>query len=79
VPCYAIAASLDVEKTERRRKPRGDELVPLASALGHHGDPRMDLGIPAERQWIAWGTRHLDLLRSVAVYRQMKAWLRAPR
>jgi hypothetical protein len=37
----------------------------------------MDLGIPAERQWIAWGTRHLDLLRSAAVYRQMKAWLGA--
>ncbi len=79
VPCYAIAASLDVEKADRRRKPRGDELVPLASALGHHSDPRMDLGIPAERQWIAWGTGHLDLLRSAAVYRQMKRWLRAPR
>jgi len=79
VPCYAIAASLDVEKADRRRKPRGDELVPLASALGHHSDPRMDLGIPAERQWIAWGTGHLDLLRSAAVYRQMKRWLCAPR
>jgi hypothetical protein len=77
VPCYAIAASLDVEKADRRRKPRGDELVPLASALGHHRDPRMDLGIPADRQWIAWGTGHLDLLRSAAVYRQMKRWLRA--
>jgi pimeloyl-ACP methyl ester carboxylesterase len=79
VPCYAIAASLDVEKADRRRKPRGDELVPLASALGHHRDPRMDLGIPADRQWIAWGTGHLDLLRSAAVYRQMKRWLRAGR
>jgi pimeloyl-ACP methyl ester carboxylesterase len=79
VPCYAIAASLDVEKADRRRKPRGDELVPLASALGHHRDPRMDLGIPEDRQWIAWGTGHLDLLRSVAVYRQMKRWLRAGR
>ena len=77
VPCYAIAASLDAENPERRRRPRGDELVPLASALGHHRDPRLDLGIPAERQWIAWGTGHLDLLRSVAVYRQMKRWLRA--
>jgi plasmid stabilization system protein ParE len=77
VPCYAIAASLDVEKADRRRRPRGDELVPLASALGHHRDPQRDLGIPVERQWIAWGTGHLDLMRSAAVYRQMKRWLYA--
>jgi hypothetical protein len=35
----------------------------------------MDLGLPPERQWIAWGIGHLDLLRSAAVYRQMKRWL----
>ena len=77
VPCHAIAASLDAGPKASGRRPRGDGLVPVASALGHHRDPRLDLGIPPERQWIAWGTGHLDLLRSAAVYRQMKRWLQA--
>lgn len=75
VPSYAIAASLSAEGRGTARKPRGDGLVPVASALGCHPDPRMDLGLPPERQWIAWGIGHLDLLRSAAVYRQMKRWL----
>ncbi|MBK7792079.1 MAG: hypothetical protein IPJ62_05865 [Betaproteobacteria bacterium] len=47
----------------------------MAGALGRHPDPRMDLGLPPERQWIAWGIGHLDLLRSAAVYRQIRRWL----
>ncbi len=75
VPCYAVAASLDAEPQHTRRKHLGDGLVPVASALGRHRNPRMDLGVPPERQWVAWGTGHLDLLRSAAAYRQIKRWL----
>ena len=75
VPCYAIAASLGAPPPGAGRRPRSDGLVPVASALGHHRDPRRDLGLPPERQWIAWRTGHLDLLASRAVYRRMKGWL----
>jgi hypothetical protein len=77
VPCYAIAASLDAGPKATGRRPRGDGLVPVASALGHHRDPCRDLGLPPGRQWIAWRTGHLDLLGSAAVYRKMKDWLQA--
>jgi pimeloyl-ACP methyl ester carboxylesterase len=78
VRCFAIAGSLTAAGSDGGRRPRGDGLVPVASALGQHGDTRMDLGLPAERQWIAWGTGHLDLLGSAAVYRQIRRWLVAP-
>lgn len=77
VPCYAIAASVDAGPRATGRRPRGDGLVPVASALGHHRDPCRDLGLPPGRQWIAWRTGHLDLLGSAAVYRKLKGWLLA--
>lgn len=55
---------------------RGDGLVPIASALGDHADPRFDLGIPASRRWIGHGINHLELLGSDAVYQRIVRWLR---
>jgi pimeloyl-ACP methyl ester carboxylesterase len=77
VPAFAIAGSLSKGASDRGRAPRSDGLVPVASALGLHPDPSIAVDIPASRQWIAYGTSHLDLLSSKAVYERMKHWLAA--
>jgi len=77
VPAFAIAGSLSARPPDRGRLPRGDGLVPVGSALGRHADPGMRVRFPLSRQWIAYGTGHLDLLGSKAVYEQMKRWLMA--
>ena len=53
----------------------GDGLVPVASALGRHADPRFMLRFAPSHQCIAWDTGHLDLLSSKSVYRQLREWL----
>ncbi len=79
VTCCAIAATLAAKAREDGRGVRGDGLVPVASALGFHADPRLALAIPAPNRWIATSTGHLDLLSSPAVYERLRGWLvRAP-
>ena len=75
VRAFAIAGSASKAPPAGGRAPRGDGLVPVASALGAHAELERDLGLPATRRWIAYGTGHLDLLGSPAVYAQMLAWL----
>jgi hypothetical protein len=75
VACHAIAASLAAKAREDGRGVRGDGLVPVASALGLHADPRLALAIPASHRWIATSTGHLDLLSSPAVYDRLRDWL----
>ena len=58
-----------------RGHPHGDGLVPVASALGRHADPRKALDFKPDRTSIAYGTDHLDLLSSAQVYRQIRQWL----
>jgi pimeloyl-ACP methyl ester carboxylesterase len=76
VPCFTIAGSLSKTAPRTARLPRGDGLVPVASALGRHPDARMQLDFPPSRQHIALGTGHLDLLCSAPVYRKLRDWLR---
>ncbi len=54
---------------------RGDGLVPVRSALGHHDNPALSLAIPESRQWIGYGMNHLDLLTHPAVHEQIGSWL----
>jgi len=75
VPAFAIAGSLSKGASERGRAPRSDGLVPVASALGRHSDPALAVSFPSSAQWIAYGTGHLDLLSSEAVYGQLQQWL----
>jgi len=75
VACYAIAASPAAKAREDGRGVRGDGLVPVASALGLHADPRLALAIPASHRWIATSTGHIDLLSSPAVYARLRGWL----
>lgn len=76
---YAIAASTQNKAaTHPRKSVSGDGLVPVASALGQHSDPRFDLVIPQTHRWVAHGINHLDLLGSQAVYQRLRNWLAKP-
>ena len=75
VLCYAVAATTRPDGGGLRARLLGDGLVPVESALGRHADPEFDLAIPAERQWVARGTGHLDLLARREVYERLRAWL----
>jgi hypothetical protein len=56
----------------------GDGLVPVASALGRHADPRLTLAFPPENQWVIHKTKHLDLLSSREVYEHIRGWHSSP-
>jgi len=75
VDCFAIAATIGERRRPLRDRLVGDGLVPLDSALGRHARAERTLAFPAERQWIARRTTHLDLLAGTDVYRQLHAWL----
>ena len=36
---------------------------------------RLDLAIPAERQWVGYEMNHMDLLSEIDVYARIKQWL----
>jgi len=75
VECFAIAASIAKKAAEPATRLPGDGLVPLASALGRHDDPRRDLAFAKSRQWIGYGMHHLDLLDRREVYGRIRGWL----
>ena len=77
VACYAIAATTGKRAGDLTDKLIGDGIVPLASALGRHTNPRLALTFDESRQWVAYGTNHLDLLSRPEVYAQIKRWLAA--
>ncbi len=74
VRAYAVAGS-SRPNTRIGRALRGDGLVPVASALGEHRDPRRRLAIAPTRQRVVERTGHLDLLDSREVYRHLRRWL----
>ncbi|HEX6002575.1 MAG TPA: alpha/beta hydrolase [Burkholderiales bacterium] len=76
VVCFAIAATTKKAGDPSGRLP-GDGIVPLASALGGHANPRRALVFDESRQRVAYGTNHFDLLSRPEVYAQIKRWLAA--
>ncbi len=77
IACYAIAATTGRKAGDLGDRLLGDGIVPLASALGEHPNPRLALAFPESRRWVAYGTNHLDLLSRPKVYAQLKTWLAA--
>jgi len=77
VECFAIAASRRARAGGLADRPLGDGLVPVPSAFGDDGDPARALGLAAERRWIAYRTKHLQLLHSAEVVAQVRSWLAA--
>ena len=78
IACYAIAATTGKTAGDLTDKLIGDGIVPLASALGRHTNPRLALTFDESRQWVAYGINHLDLLNRPEVYAQIKRWLAGP-
>jgi pimeloyl-ACP methyl ester carboxylesterase len=72
---YLVAACLCERADTRRARLLGDGLVPLASALGEHRDPRLDVSVPASQRLVVAGTNHFDLLDSPTVAAQLRRWL----
>jgi pimeloyl-ACP methyl ester carboxylesterase len=77
VGCFAIGATTGKTASDLSGKLLGDGIVPLASALGRHANPRLALPFDESRQWVAHGTNHLDLLSRTEVYARIKRWLTA--
>ncbi|MEP7181542.1 MAG: alpha/beta hydrolase [Betaproteobacteria bacterium] len=75
VRCYAMAASRQERPRTHGAKVRGDELVPVNSALGCHRDAACDLGLPETHRWTAYGTGHIDLLGRKQAYARIRRWL----
>ena len=78
VECHAVAASLARRVDTAGLSGPGDGLVSLASALGHHPDPRFALAFPDSHVFIAAGTGHIGLVSSPRVYQQIRDWLALP-
>jgi hypothetical protein len=78
VACYAVAAQSGERTGDLRSRLVGDGLVPLASALGRHDDARLALAFAPQRQWVAEGINHLQLLSDAGVYTQLRSWFAAP-
>jgi pimeloyl-ACP methyl ester carboxylesterase len=77
VRCYAIAATRQAQPADNATRLPGDGLVPVASALGRHADPRFALAFAAGHTRICYGVGHFDLLSSREVFDTMRGWLAA--
>lgn len=75
VACYAVAATTGKTAGDLSDRLIGDGIVPLASALGRHPNPKLALTFDESRQWVAYGINHLDLLSQPEVYARIKQWL----
>lgn len=78
VRCYALAVTTGKRPGDLGDRLLGDGLVPVRSALGRHDDPALHLPFPPAQQWVGYGIKHLELLRSPAVHQRVRRWL-APR
>ncbi|MFN0253876.1 MAG: lipase family alpha/beta hydrolase [Kofleriaceae bacterium] len=75
VRCYAIAGTLSTQASSRLRS---DGMVPVESAFGIHARPELDLAFPEAHRFIAFGTGHVDLLGTPAVFDTLRDWLASP-
>lgn len=75
VACYAIAATTGKRAGDLSDRLIGDGIVPLASALGCHANPKLAVTFDESRKWVAYGTDHFGLLSSPKVYAQIRRWL----
>ena len=75
VACYTVAATTAAKRSPLADRLIGDGLVPLASALGQHTDPRHQLAFGKTAQTVVYRTNHMALLHSPVVTHQMVRWL----
>jgi pimeloyl-ACP methyl ester carboxylesterase len=75
VEAYAAAAITAEQAGSIGSDLIGDGLVPVASALGTHPDPALDLGLTEAQRLVVTSANHFDLLSRQDVYTQIRAWL----
>ena len=76
VRAFAVAASTQAAPSlQATRHPRGDGLVPVASAFGEHRDPRRRLALPEDHKLLVHGTGHIALLGNAEVQTRLRRWL----
>ncbi|HEX8298308.1 MAG TPA: hypothetical protein VF594_04040 [Rubricoccaceae bacterium] len=76
IDVYAVAATRASRTGTLADRLVGDGIVPVASASGHHADPRHALAFDAERVHVALGVNHFGLL-GPDVYPILKQWFGA--
>ena len=76
VRVHLVAGSLQPPPRQpSKRHPRGDGLVPVASAFGEHPDPRRRLPVAGTHKLLVHATGHLALLGSNEVHARLQHWL----
>ena len=75
VAAYCVAATTAESTQSLRSQVLGDGLVRIASALGHHRNPNLALGVPPSRQRVVTGAHHWDLLSRPEVDAALQEWL----
>lgn len=75
VACFALGATTGVRRGAPLDRLLGDGFVPLASATGHHDEAARALAFSAERQHVAFGLHHFDLLGREGVYDALRRWM----
>jgi hypothetical protein len=79
VELHVLAGTRSPELRGATSRLRSDGLVPVASALGRHPDPRRDLGVARERQAVIAGVGHIALLHDPRVLAVVRGWLSVSR
>ncbi len=77
VNCFTVAATTSGAASPLKDALVGDGLVPLRSALGQHDEAPHGLDFDSDKQWTAYGTNHMDLLKRPEVTAQVLKWLSA--
>jgi len=75
VESYTVASLLGEGEDSPAGRLLGDGLVPLASALGEHPEPRYALSFPAAARWVGRGLGHLELMSAPQVLAELRRWL----
>jgi hypothetical protein len=75
VRSHVVAGSTQATAPNGRRHPRGDGLVPVASAFGEHRDRQRRLAIPDDHKLLVLDTGHIALLANQDVHARLRDWL----
>jgi pimeloyl-ACP methyl ester carboxylesterase len=79
IDCLLVAATTGAREGDVRDLLVGDGLVPVASALGQHGDPLRALAIEPTRRRVVYRLHHMGLLRNEQVWGHLSEWIEAGR
>ncbi len=73
--CLVAGSTQPAPQRTSARHPRGDGLVPVASAFGEHRDPSRRLPVADAHKLLVHATGHIALLGSAQVHARLRDWL----